>query len=173
MLLRVDLWCLFVLWLWRENCRKTHLCAVLQKANHVELEVDAVWKAGFDDLSEGSKLKPVGQSNKVVLYTASVAGALTFSKVGLNGEGRGWTAEISKKGKNHKKQIRKQSFCFVWLLSCWWLGQSKRTCNNTNSCQPFHTDDAYLCRSAKSCVQSTELYVNILKSNNYDVKMKN
>lgn len=71
-----------------------------------KLEVDAVWKAGFDDLSEGRNLKPVGQSNKVVLYTASVAGAVTFSKVGLNGEGRGWTAEISKKGKNHKKHMR-------------------------------------------------------------------
>lgn len=30
--------------------------------------------------------------------------------------------------------------------------------------QLFHTGDAYVCRSAKSCVQSTELYVNIKKA---------
>lgn len=91
-----------------ERTAGRHTCVQSSK----KLEVDAVWKAGFDDLSEGRNLKPVGQSNKVVLYTASVAGALTFSKVGLNGEGRGWTAEISKKGENHKKHMRK-SFCFV------------------------------------------------------------
>lgn len=76
------------------------------------LEVDAVWKAGFDDLSEGSKLKPVGQSSKVVLYTASVAGALTFSKVGLNREGM--DGRDQQKGqKSQKTEENKVS------ASCW------------------------------------------------------
>lgn len=81
----------------------------------------------------------MGQSNKVVLYTASVAGAVTFSKVGSNREGRGWTAEISKKGKNHKKHEKK------FLLR---VGGSGKVEGHATT-QLFHTGDAYVCRSAK------------------------
>lgn len=110
----------------------------------------------------------MGQSNKVVLYTASVAGALTFSKVGLNREGRDGRAQ--QKGQESQKTHKKTKF----LLRVGGSGKVKghATTQTAASCSTL-VMRMYARRSAKSCVQSTELYVNILKNNNYDVKMKN